>query len=146
MTSTGPHLTESPRSLGELLIRITYADALSKEETNDLIKQNEESVRLSTEALTKIYLVNIIPIRTLIFMPIKQIIHLRLPVKYIPAWVPGAGFQRLAAYVKDLNYKIRNGPWEKVLKDIVSPISLQFESISSSRRTLVFVVPAWQTN
>lgn len=43
-----------------------------------------------------------------------------LPVKYTPAWVPGAGFQYLAAHVKDLNYKIRNGPWEKVLKDIVS--------------------------
>jgi hypothetical protein len=102
-----------------LIIRITYADALSKEETNDLIKKNEETVRLTSDALTNVYLVNIFPIRPLISMLAKPFVHLPLPVKHIPAWVPGAGFQRLAAHVKELNHTIRNGPWEKVLKDIV---------------------------
>jgi len=50
--------------MGELAIQITYADALSKEEASDLIKRNEETVRLSTEAFAKVYLVNMIPIRT----------------------------------------------------------------------------------
>ena len=54
-------------------------------------------------------------------------------VKYIPAWVPGAGFQRLAAHVKNLNHNIRNGPWENVLKDVVS----RFRSSLNHSRTLV---------
>jgi len=106
--------------MGELIVRITYADALTKEEANDLMKRNEETVRLTAEAFARIYLVNFIPIRTLMSVPTKPLIHLWSTVKYIPAWVPGAGFQRVAARVKNVNYTIRNGPWEKVLKDIVS--------------------------
>ena len=49
--------------VGELVIHIIYADALSKEEASDLIKRNKETVRLSTEAFTKVYLVNMIPTR-----------------------------------------------------------------------------------
>jgi len=43
-----------------------------------------------------------------------------LLVKYIPSWVPGAGFQCLAARTKQLCHVIHHKPWEKVLKDIVS--------------------------
>ena len=113
-------MTRDYRGIGELTVRIAYADALTKEEASDLMKKNEESVRLTTEALAKIYLVNFIPMRTLMSSLLKPFIHPCSTVKYIPAWVPGAGFQRLAAHVKSLNYSIRNGPWEKVLRDIVS--------------------------
>jgi hypothetical protein len=106
--------------VGELVTRIIYADALSGEETNDLIKCNEEAARLTLEVFTKVYLVNIIPICMLILMPTKPLVHPRSVVKYIPAWVPGAGFQRLAAHARDLTHAIRNGPWDNVLKDIVS--------------------------
>ena len=104
-----------------MIVRIAYADALTKEEANDLMKENEESVRLTTQALSRIYLVNFIPMRKLTSVLIEPFIHPCSTVKYIPAWVPGAGFQRVAARVKNLNHRIRNGPWEKVLKDIVSP-------------------------
>jgi hypothetical protein len=103
-----------------LVTRITYADALTGEEVNDLIQRNEETVRLATEAVNKVYLVNIFPICMLIPMPTKPVVHPRSLVKYIPAWMPGAGFQRLGAHVKDLAHAIRNGPWENVLEDIVS--------------------------
>ena len=69
-------LTGFYRGVGELIVRITYADALSKEEVNDLIKKNEEAVRLGAEAFTKVYLVNFIPIRTLISMQINPFTHL----------------------------------------------------------------------
>ena len=113
-------MTRDYRGIGELIVRIAYADALTKEEANDLMKKNEESVRLTTQALSRIYLVNFIPMRKLTSVLIKAFIHCSSTVKYIPAWVPGAGFQRVAARVKNLNHRIRNGPWEKVLKDIVS--------------------------
>ena len=108
------------RALGELVTRITYADALSGKEANDLVKRNEEAVRLTSEVFTTVYLVNLIPMCMFILMPTKQLVHPHFLVKYIPAWMPGAGFQRLAAHVKDLTHAIRNGPWENVLKDIVS--------------------------
>ena len=104
-----------------MIVRIAYADALTKEEANDLIMKNEESVRLTSKALAKLYLVNFIPMRTLMSSLLEPFTHPCSTVKYIPAWVPGAGFQRVAAHIKSLNYAIRNGPWEKVLKDIVSP-------------------------
>ena len=113
-------MTRDYRGIGELIVRIAYADALTKEEATDLMMKNEESVRLTTEALAKIYLVNFIPMRALMSSPFEPFIHPCPTVKYIPAWVPGAGFQRLAAHIKSLNHTIRNGPWEKVLKDIVS--------------------------
>ena len=55
------------RALGQLITRLTYADALSKEEASDLIEKNEESLRLGTEAFSRVHLVNIIPIRMLRF-------------------------------------------------------------------------------
>ena len=82
--------------------------------------KNEESTRLFTEASSKIYLVNFISMRMLMSVRIKSLIHSCSTVKYIPAWVPGAGFQRVAAHVKKLNQTIRHGPWEKVLKGLVS--------------------------
>jgi hypothetical protein len=63
--------------VGELIMQITYADALSKEEANDLINKNEESVRITAVAINKIYLVNIIPMRTFISRLIILRNHLR---------------------------------------------------------------------
>ena len=103
-----------------MVTRTTYADALSVEGANNLVKKNEELVRLVSEVFTKVYLVNIIPMCMFILMPTIPLLHPHFLVKYIPAWVPGAGFQRSAADVKDLGHAIRNGPWENVLKDIVS--------------------------
>jgi hypothetical protein len=62
--------------VGELVTRITYADALSEEEANDLIKWNEEAARLTAEAFTKVYLVNMIPMCMSILMPTKPLAHL----------------------------------------------------------------------
>ncbi|KAF8871010.1 cytochrome P450 [Infundibulicybe gibba] len=39
------------------------------------------------------------------FMPI---------LKYVPGWMPGAGFKRKAAYWRDANYKTREKPWRFV--------------------------------
>ena len=37
------------------------------------------------------------------------------PVKYIPAWFPGATFQRIAKRSSELSDYIRNKPWKDVL-------------------------------
>lgn len=70
-------LTRDSRWIGELVIRITYSDALSKEEMKELVNLNEETIRLTAEAVGKVYLVNIIPMRTLVHIQIKRFIDLR---------------------------------------------------------------------
>ena len=37
------------------------------------------------------------------------------PVKYVPAWFPGATFKRIAKRSSELSYYIRNQPWKDVL-------------------------------
>jgi hypothetical protein len=43
---------------------MTYADAITVEEEDALIAQNEESVKLSLEASLRFYLVDYFPLRT----------------------------------------------------------------------------------
>ena len=40
------------------------------------------------------------------------------PVKYVPAWFPGATFQRIAQRSSELSYYIRNQPWKDVLERV----------------------------
>jgi hypothetical protein len=45
------------------VVRITYADAITPQEGDVLIAQNEESVSLSLEASLRVHLVDFIPLR-----------------------------------------------------------------------------------
>jgi len=69
-------LTRDKRAIGKLVVHLTYADALSNEEANNLIKINEEAIRLTAETVSRVYLVNIFPIRALTPNPIKPFTHL----------------------------------------------------------------------
>jgi len=40
-------------------------------------------------------------------------------LKYVPAWVPGAGFQRVAQEYKILGQKLRNEPFEATEQHMV---------------------------
>lgn len=51
------------------MVRLTYADALTTEEEDNIIAKNDEAVKLSTEAATKVYLVNFFPSRMSGFPP-----------------------------------------------------------------------------
>lgn len=40
-------------------------------------------------------------------------------MKYIPSWVPGAHFQRLAEEARDLHTRMRDGPVEVTKMELV---------------------------
>jgi hypothetical protein len=40
-------------------------------------------------------------------------------VKYVPSWMPGAGFQRFAARIRKLQWNLRNAPAQTVLNGMV---------------------------
>lgn len=43
-----------------------------------------------------------------------------LPVKHIPDWVPGAGFQRKAKEFKAAVLRMKNEPWDECIRRTVS--------------------------
>jgi len=112
------------------------------EEANDLINKNEEAVALTTEALTKIYLVNIIPMRTFISRPIKPRIHLCPISQVCPCLgsrcrVPAVGCPCEGFRLQNSQWPLGEGP-----QGSRGLISLHFELFSSTSRTLGFVVLA----
>ena len=132
--------------VGKLIIHITYADALSKEEADDLSKKNEESIRLTAEAFTKVYLVNFIPIRTLMSMEIRRHTHLCSISQVYSClgtgrWVPAVRRPCQALEPHNSQWSLGEGP--QGYRESILP---HFKLFSSARRTLGFVDPAWRTN
>ena len=135
------------RGIGELIVRIAYADALTKEEANDLMMKNEESVRLTTEALAKIYLVNFIPMRTLMSSLLELFIHSCATYSQIHPcvgtrrWVPAVSrpYQKLEPH--NPQWTLGEGP-----QGYCELTSLWFVLYSRCCRTSGFADPAWRTN
>ena len=61
-----------------MVVHLTYADAISDKEADKLIETNEEAIRLTSETVSRVYLVNFFPIRTLILMLVNPLIHLSI--------------------------------------------------------------------
>ena len=45
---------------------------------------------------------------------------MRRPVKYVPAWFPGGGFQRTALYARQLAWNMRYVPFGALKAQLVS--------------------------
>ena len=129
--------------MGELIIHITYADALSKEEASDLIKKNEASARLSTEAFTKVHLVNMIPMRAYVDIHTGQTTNPLYSTSQIYSclgtrrWVPAVSHP--CQGLESLNSQRSLGECPQGYREL---ISFQFKLFLNTRRFLGFVVPA----
>jgi len=44
-------------------------------------------------------------------------------LKYVPEWMPGAGFQKTAKKYLEIQGRFRNDPFNAIVKNIVSSIS-----------------------
>ena len=91
------NVTRDYRGIGELIVRIAYADALTKEEANDLVRKNEESVRLTAGAFSRIYLVNFIPMRTLMSVLTKLPNYIYLSTFALQSSISLPGYQALGS-------------------------------------------------
>lgn len=47
-------------------------------------------------------------------------------LKYVPDWMPGTGWKKLAKYFKDISYRSKKDPWDNVLEKMVS-IAIRLE-------------------
>lgn len=79
----------------------------------ELVKENDpymENLEVSTKVLIEAAI------------PGQFLVDLVPPLKYIPSWVPGAGFKRKAAICKDANVKLLEDPWSESRLKLVCTI------------------------
>ena len=58
-------------------------------------------------------------------------------LKYVPEWVPGAGFQKKAKAWRKLQQDFREVPYKAALKDIVRHLLLLFPTLKLTTATVV---------
>ncbi|CAE6357824.1 unnamed protein product [Rhizoctonia solani] len=86
-------------AIGAFILRMTYGHIVTKDDT--FISLIHEAVHYFALGVGKHYWVNDIPL-----------------LKYVPSWVPGAGFQKVAARGKELRNQYASEPFDKVLEQI----------------------------
>ena len=97
---------------------VTYGHQVTSAE--DEFVALAEAVRENDEKTPGSNLVDVIPVRE--FCDSLHIAPGTDPksVKYIPAWLPGAGFKRAALYARKLAWDMRYIPFEAVKAHVVS--------------------------
>lgn len=89
---------------------------------NDPIVQlaEQSNENLSVAAAPGAFLVDLFPIRELLFSVHREFRVDDCTVRFVPSWLPGAGFQRTAERYRKTFHRVRNEPYEIVRQEIVS--------------------------
>lgn len=108
------------RVVGATIMDVVYGIQVTGV-TDPYITRAERSVQEIVDAiLPGAYLVDLVPLRTCLCA--RRSYHGSLPlgpVKYVPRWFPGAGFQRFAAAHRELTEEMLNKPMEEVERTLV---------------------------
>jgi hypothetical protein len=114
-------------AIGSIINRLAYGEEIFAEHGQNIMQANREAMDLLNYTFTQFWFVDVFAPRNALFIfdpPAKWISHSLLsspllpPVKYIPAWFPGATFQRIAKRSSELSDYIRNKPWKFVLERV----------------------------
>lgn len=101
-------------------LKTTYGIVALPEKDPYLELSEELVVKLGETGIPGNYLVDVIPLRELIAVLENQFFTNFL-VRFIPAWFPGATFQRDAQRFRKLADKVLNVPFDTVRKNMVKP-------------------------
>ncbi|KAG8835163.1 hypothetical protein FRC17_005021 [Serendipita sp. 399] len=85
------------KSIGEIVTIIAYGEHIYRRHGDELVQLNTERTDLIAWVFTKFWTVNVLPF-----------------LRYIPAWFPGAYFQRVAKRGSRVAYRVRFWPFEMV--------------------------------
>lgn len=103
-----------------------YGEKLYKDHGEELTKINLDNIRHLSPILATFYTVLVIPWRMFFCSFVcRRSSNYQLStsfisqVRYVPAWFPGAGFQKAAQKGKVLTDKLRNWAWSVLQQDIV---------------------------
>ncbi|PVF98200.1 cytochrome P450 [Serendipita vermifera] len=85
--------------MARIVIQIAYGEKIWNTIGKDLARLNAEAVGLVTTCLNSFWFVDIF--------------H---SLRYLPSWMPGAGFQRIAKRSRDYHQQIKALPWKRLLE------------------------------
>lgn len=86
------------------------------------LAMGEESLNVASRAgAVGVYLVDVLPLRACPLLSFSRPLT-RAVVKWVPAWFPGARFQRDAAAWKAVQLRARDAPHEWAKAQIVCPV------------------------
>lgn len=106
----------SNRTAGAIILRISYGYHVQegKDQFVDLVEMAME--QFSAAMVTGAFMVDIVPIRTSSIKKVDCANDASFEVKYVPEWVPGAGFQRKAREWRATLHEMVERP-HKLVKD-----------------------------
>ena len=123
---TASLLSSGTRFFTSAILKIVYDIELGHSANRSYLHIVEESLKGVSEAgVLGAFLVDTIPLCMLPYHSSPTVTKAYLPpVKYIPAWFPGAMFQKKARYWRGLMPGLVDAPFESVQKSIVSRLPL----------------------
>jgi len=96
------NLSTLSRTFGGLVLALTYGLPI-RDHDDPYLALAEEAIRtLATAAVPGAFLVDVIP-----------------ALKYIPEWMPGAGFQTTVKKYREIQRRFRNEPFDAAVRNIV---------------------------
>lgn len=117
---------------------MAYGDEIFKEHGHKILEMNREGVDIAGFAGSRFWLVDLIPPRMYSTLSTMLRISLQFLVQYIPAWFPGATFQRIAERSRVVSDYIRYEPWKLVLDRVRPSLRpypiVDFDSYTQLRR------------
>jgi len=72
-------------------------------------------------------------------LPGKFLVNLIPALKYVPEWVPGAGFQKVAKEWKKIQIDFREAPFAKTVNDMVRTLLISY----SPAQYLTYSIGCW---
>lgn len=107
------------RATGEVVITLAYGPAVFEAHGQELIDLNIVGIKEVAHQGSKFWLVEYFPLcGSRLALSSYIDIHSQT-VKYVPTWMPGANFKRIAAEAYKVHSKIRYWPWAEVNKQYV---------------------------
>ncbi|PVF96179.1 cytochrome P450 [Serendipita vermifera] len=105
LTSDGDPFLPISREVGAVVISCAFGEKVQREHGGDLIETNRQRAKLNAMVMSRFWIVNIFPF-----------------VQYIPAWLPGVTFRRIAIEGARLGKKVRFNVFNFVEKDLTNGI------------------------
>ncbi|KAJ7688801.1 cytochrome P450 [Mycena olivaceomarginata] len=106
-------LLESPQDFRELLKTVAAASIMATVYGYDVKPSNDRFVALSENAVQKL---------SESFFPGAAAVNTFPILRYLPSWMPGAGFQRFAAECRQITREMRQAPFDFVKQNITVSI------------------------
>ena len=118
------------RHSGAIILKAIYGYGVQKRNDPHIFEAEDANVKMLRVLQESPYLVDIFPFRKfhprIPPVPFFVYNYLFVTVRYIPRWLPGGGFQRVASETKFAAFKMRDVMFEYAKQNMVGEAALHF--------------------